>query len=164
VPLISLKRKREAIKVMDRYVHDRTGAPAVTGSVAAYELRSVSVPFGNCREPSNVKAGGKACPIRFQCAGCGFYRPDPSYLPAIEDHVTALKADRETATAMDVDAFVVRNLDEQITAFAQVAATMRHTLDALPADERAEVEQASRILRKARAAGGRTQLPIVTLS
>jgi len=161
---ISLKRKREAIKVMDRYVHDRTGAPAAAGSVAAYELRSVSVPFGNCREPSNVKAGGKACPIRFQCAGCGFYRPDPSYLPAIEDHVTALKADRETATAMDVDAFVVRNLDEQITAFGQVAATMRHTLDALPADERAEVEQASRILRKARAAGGRTQLPIVTLS
>ena len=161
---VSLKRKREAIKVMGRYVRDRTGAPAAAGSVAAYELKSVSVPFGNCREPSNVKAGGKACPIRFQCAGCGFYRPDPSYLPAIEDHVTALKADRETATAMDVDAFVVRNLDEQITAFGQVAATMRHTLDALPAAERAEVEQASRILRKARAAGGRTQLPIVTLS
>ncbi len=31
---------------------------------------------------------------------------------------------------MDVDAFVVRNLDEQITAFVQVAATMRDTLDA----------------------------------
>ena len=82
----------------------------------------------------------------------------------MSDIITALKADRETATAMDVDAFVVRNLDEQITAFGQVAATMRHTLDALPADERAEVEQASRILRKARAAGGRTQMPIVTLS
>ena len=160
---VSLKRKREAIKVMGRYVHDRTGAPAA-GPLSAYELKSVSVPFGNCREPSNVKAGGKACPIRFQCAGCGFYRPDPSYLPAIEEHVTALKADRETATAMDVDTFVLRNLDEQITAFAQVAATMRHTLDALPADERAEVEQASRILRKARAARGQTQLPVITPS
>jgi len=146
-----LKRKREAIKVIGRYVHDRTGAPIAAGSTAAYELKSVSVPFGNCREPSNVKAGGKACPIRFQCAGCGFYRPDPSYLPAIEEHLTALRADRETATAMDVDAFVVRNLDEQITAFGQVAATMRRTLEALPADERAEVEEASRILRKARA-------------
>ena len=40
----------------------------------AYQMRSVAVPFGNCIEPSNVKAGGKACPIRFQCAGCGFYR------------------------------------------------------------------------------------------
>ncbi len=59
---------------------------------------------------------------------------------------------------------VVRNLDEQITAFAQVAATMRQTLDSLPADERAEVEQASRILRKARAARGQTQLPVITLS
>jgi len=159
---VSLKRKREAIKVISRYVHDRTGASIAAGSVSAYELKSVSVPFGNCREPSNVKAGGKACPIRFQCAGCGFYRPDPSYLPAIEDHVTALKADRETATAMDVGSFVTRNLDEQITAFNQVAATMRHTLDSLPADERAEVEQASRILRKARAAKGQTHLPIIT--
>jgi hypothetical protein len=121
--------------------------------VAAYELRSVSVPFGNCREPSNVKAGGKACPIRFQCAGCGFYRPDPSYLPAIEEHLTALKADRETATAMHVDAFVVRNLDEQITAFGQVAATMHHTLNALPAEERAEVEQAVARRSKCRRVG-----------
>jgi hypothetical protein len=64
---------------------------------------------------------------------------------------------------MDVDAFVVRNLHEQITAFVQVAATMRRTLDALPADERAEVEEASRILRKARAARGQTHLPIVAL-
>ncbi len=64
---------------------------------------------------------------------------------------------------MDVDAFVVRNLDEQITAFGQVAATMHHTLDALPAEERAEVEEASRILRKARAARGQTQLPVITL-
>ena len=93
----------------------------------------------------------------------GFYRPDPSYLPAIDDHVTALKADRETATAMDVDAYVIRNLNEQITAFAQVGDAMRQTLDTLPADERAEVEEASRILRKARAAHGQTTLPITAL-
>ena len=43
----------------------------------AYERASVSVPFGSCTEPSNVKAGGGSCPIRSQCAGCGFYRPDP---------------------------------------------------------------------------------------
>ena len=39
----------------------------------------------------NVKAGGKACPIRFQCAGCGFYRPDPSFIPAIEEHINSLR-------------------------------------------------------------------------
>ena len=38
----------------------------------AYERRSVAVPFGGCTEPSDIKAGGQACPIRFQCSGCGF--------------------------------------------------------------------------------------------
>jgi hypothetical protein len=174
---VSLNRKREAIQIMSRYVHDRTGTrrPA-SGSAARYELTSVAVPFGNCIEPANVKAGGKQCPIRFQCAGCGFYRPDPSYLPAIEEHINALKADRETAIAMDTDAFVVRNLADQAAAFTQVAHTMRSRLANLPEDERAEVEQAAAILRKMRAsrdttldpdgdaesslAGGRPLLPL----
>ncbi len=29
----------------------------------------VAVPFGNCSEPSNVKAHGHGCPYRFRCAG-----------------------------------------------------------------------------------------------
>jgi hypothetical protein len=150
---VSLKRKREAIAVMSRYVHDRTGAPAPgTASATRYELRSVAVPFGNCIEPSNVRAGGKQCPIRFQCAGCGFYRPDPSYLPAIDEHITALKADRETALAIDADAFVIRNLTDQAAAFSGVADAMRDRLRALPETERAQVEQAGTLLRKARAA------------
>ena len=110
---VSLRRKRAAVAIMSRYVHDHTGTRRLTGptrqrgpgrvridaAAAAYEIGSVAVPFGNCIEPSNVNAGGKQCPIRFQCAGCGFYRPDPSYLPAINNHITALKADRETAAA-----------------------------------------------------------------
>lgn len=47
----------------------------------------MTVPFDGCTEKTNVKASGKACPIRFQCAGCTFYRPDPFYLPALEDHI-----------------------------------------------------------------------------
>lgn len=160
---VSLKRKRDAITFMSRYVHDRTGTPR-SGSAAGYELRSVAVPFGNCIEPANVKAGGRGCPIRFQCAGCGFYRPDPSYLPAIEEHINALRADREVALAMDVDDFVVRNLTDQADAFITVATTMRATLASLPDHERAEVEQASSVLRKLRAGrdlvGGRRLLPL----
>ncbi|HTZ44882.1 MAG TPA: site-specific integrase [Jatrophihabitans sp.] len=170
---VSLKRKRQAIAVMSRYVHDRSGTPITSSeSVARYELRSVAVPFGNCIEPSNVKAGGKQCPIRFQCAGCGFYRPDPSYLPVIEDHVNALKADRETALAMDADEFVVRNLADQAAAFGQVAEAMRSKLQSLPEAERVEVEQASVLLRKVRAgrsldgnlSGGRPLLPLTATS
>lgn len=156
---VGLKRKRDAIKIMSRYVHDRTGTLIPTsGSATGYELKSVAVPFGNCVEPTNVKAGGKQCPIRFQCAGCGFYRPDPSYLPAIEEHINALKADRETAASMGADTFVIRNLTDQADAFTDVATAMRDKLVTLPEAERAEVEQASTTLRKLRA--GRIILPL----
>ena len=162
---VSLKRKRAAITIMSRYVQDHTGAPTTgSSSVTRYELKSVSVPFGNCIEPSNVKAGGKQCPIRFQCAGCGFYRPDPSYLPAIEEHVNALKADHETATAMGVEEFVTRNLTDQTTAFTQVADTMRDKLATLPDTERVEVEQAGAVLRKLRAARAYPLLPLTVIN
>lgn len=122
----------------------------------------MSVPFGNCTEPSNVKAGGGHCPIRFQCAGCSFYRPDPSYLPALEEHVASLRADRETARAMTAADYVIANLSAEIDAFTRVAEQMRRRLVQLEPDERAEVEEASRILlRRARAA---RRLPLVASS
>ncbi|RSM64889.1 hypothetical protein DMB66_18410 [Actinoplanes sp. ATCC 53533] len=161
---VSLKRKREAVKTVRLRVVDRHGRAAPMASNTAYEARSVAVPFGNCIEPSNVKAGGKGCPIRFQCAGCGFYRPDPSYLPAVEDHVRSLKADRETALAMDAADFVVRNLEDQVTAFGDVAERMRHSMQELTPEERTEVEQASSVLRKTRAAAaGRAVLLLTVL-
>jgi hypothetical protein len=166
---ISLSRKREAISIMSRYVHDRAGNPTTgTTSATTYELRSVAVPFGNCIEPSNVKAGGAGCPIRFQCAGCGFYRPDPSYLPAIEEHINALRADRETALAIGVGDFVTRNLTDQATAFRRVADTMRERINELPEHERAELEHASTVLRKLRAGQDSTPsrplLPLTVVS
>ena len=84
---VSLKRKQQAIRSVGSLAIDAAGNPAPFTDPLAYQRASVSVPFGNCTEPSNVKAGGGACPIRFQCAGCGFYRPDPSYLPALEQHI-----------------------------------------------------------------------------
>ena len=151
---VTLARKREAVETIRHHVLDRAGQPAKAGSPVSYQAKSIAVPFGNCHEPSNVKAGGKACPIRFQCAGCGFYRPDPSYLPAVEEHVRSLKTDRETADAIGVDEFVVRNLTDQITAFQEVVKTIREHMDQLPADERRSVEEAAAVLRRARAADG----------
>ncbi len=155
---VTAKRKREAIRSLRLEVVDRTGAAAAAPSPAAYELRSVAAPFGNCLEPTNVKAGGGACPIRFQCSGCGYYRADPSYIPAIEDHVQALRADRERAAAMGVDPFVLRNLSDQIQAYQHVLESMRDRLAAAGDDERQEIEDAAAVLRKLRA--GRTALPI----
>lgn len=161
---VSLKRKQEAVKAVRLHVVDRRGNPAPMASNRAYELRSVAVPFGGCTEPSNVKAGGQACPIRFQCSGCGFYRPDPSYLAAIEDQIRDLKADKETALAMDVDEYVIRNLQDQIDSFKKVAVTMREQIDKLPADEREALMESVKILRKTRAAVGRVMLPLTVIN
>ncbi|MFD5409474.1 tyrosine-type recombinase/integrase [Streptomyces nojiriensis] len=159
---VSLKRKQEAVKTMRLRVVDRHGNPAPITSNKAYEMRSVAVPFGGCTEPSNVKAGGQACPIRFQCAGCGFYRPDPSYLAAIEDQIRDLKADKETALAMDTDEYVVRNLQDQIDSFKKVAANIHEQIAELPESEREELMESVTVLRKSRAARGR-MLPLTVI-
>jgi integrase len=148
---ITADRKRSAIETVGKLAVDKNGAPAPISNATAYQMRSVAVPFGNCIEPSNVKAGGKACPIRFQCAGCGFYRPDPSYIPAIEEHIISLAADREIASAMDAAPFVVDNLHAQIRAFRNVLDVMRQALNQLDVEQREEVEHASAVLRKVRA-------------
>ena len=158
---ITADRKRSAIETVGKLAIDKNGTPAPIAGATAYQMRSVAVPFGNCVEPSNVKAGGKACPIRFQCAGCGFYRPDPSYIPAIEEHINSLAADREIATAMDTAPFVIDNLNAQIEAFRNGLDTMRAALDRLDAEQRDQVEKASAVLRKARA-GARLPLEDIT--
>ncbi|MFE9009414.1 tyrosine-type recombinase/integrase [Streptomyces sp. NPDC007875] len=160
---VSLKRKRDAVTKLAAHVVDNHGHPSPC-SDTAYELRSVAVPYGGCIEPSNVKAGGSSCPIRFQCAGCGFYRPDPSYLPAIEQHLNELRADRETAQAMDAAEFVILNLTAQITAFEHVTDRMRRHLASLPAAERQEIEEASTVLRRARAGDTHSLLPLTVIS
>ncbi len=157
---ISLKRKQQAITAVGALATDAAGDPAPFTSPTAYQRASVSVPYGNCTEPSNVAAGGGACPIRFQCAGCGFYRPDPSYLPALEEHLADLRRDRETARAMDAADYVIANLTAQIDAFTAVIERMRDKLADLPGAERAEVEDASKLLRRARAS---RQLPLIVL-
>jgi integrase len=149
---VSLKRKQQAIRAIGPLATDTAGHPAPFTSPAAYQRASVAVPFGNCAEPSNVKAGGGACPIRFQCAGCGFYRPDPSYLPALEQHIASLRADAETARAIGAADYVLASLTAEISAFTAVAQTMRRKLAELDPAQRAEVEEASQVLRRARAA------------
>jgi hypothetical protein len=59
----------------------------------------VSVPFGICREPSNVAAAGQACPFRFRCVGCDHFRTDVSYLPDLTAYLDDLLRTRERLTA-----------------------------------------------------------------
>jgi hypothetical protein len=156
---ISLKRRQQTIRAVAQLATGAAGNPAPFASTTAYERASVAVPFGNCTEPSSVTAGGGACPIRFQCVGCGFYRPDPSCLPAIEQHIAGLRADRETARAMDAAGSVLDSLTAEIDAFTRVAEAMGRKLSQMDPAQRAEIEEASRILRRARAGGG--TLPLI---
>ena len=149
---VGLKRKVAAIAKVGSLALEASGRPAPFADATAYERASVSVPFGNCTEPANVRAGGGHCPIRFQCAGCGFYRPDPSYLPALEEHIASLRADLETARAMGAADYVIANLVAEVDSFSKVVERMRRRLKGLSLEERTEVEEASRILRRARAA------------
>lgn len=147
---VTLARKQKAVQLVAQLALDRYGTAAPFPSELAYERASVATAYGNCTEPSNVKAGGKSCPIRFQCSGCGFYRPDPSYLPAIEQQQAQLRGDRAVARAGDVAHWVLDNLDEQIASYEHIANTMRRQLTAMPTPQRQAIESACTDLRKAR--------------
>lgn len=158
---VSLKRKADAVRTVGALAVDRDGNPHPESNVVAYERKSVSVPFGNCTEPSNVKAGGDHCPIRFQCSGCDFYRPDPSFLPAIEEHLGKLRVEREHALSVNAAEWVVRNYDDQITAYKRVAEAMHKLVEGLPQEQRIALDEANAVLRKTRAA--RTYLPLTVI-
>ncbi|MGH9011284.1 MAG: tyrosine-type recombinase/integrase, partial [Acidimicrobiia bacterium] len=69
-------KKRQAMELLARHTIDNraTARPMHGGRSRVAELREqlswVAVPMGKCAEPTNVRAGGQACPIRYQCAGC----------------------------------------------------------------------------------------------
>lgn len=147
---VSMKRRRAAVAAVSELIVDRNGRRRPAPDRIDYEVGTVAVPFGNCAEPTNVKAGGGQCPIRFQCAGCAFYRPDPSYLPAIEAHVAELRVNKEQAFATDAAGWVVTNLQDQLDAFATVQLSLADLVASLTDDERGRIEAAGRELRRAR--------------
>jgi integrase len=159
---VSLKRKADAVRTVGVLSVDRDGNPSPHSSAVAYESGSVAVPFGNCTEPSNVKARGEHCPIRFQCSGCDFYRPDPSFLPAIEDQIAKLRLEREHAVTVNAAEWVTNNYDDQITAFKKIATAMKALIEDLPDEQRTALDEASAVLRRTRAA--RTYLPLTVVS
>jgi hypothetical protein len=90
-----------------------------------------------------------------------FIARTPRIFPPLEEHIHSLKADRETARAMRAAAYVIANMSTEIDAFTRVVETMRRRLAELDPEQRAEVEESSRILRRARAA---RRLPLIATS
>ena len=143
------KRKREAIERVGALVMDRRGALRPAPDQIEYERRSVSTLLGGCVEPSNVKSGGKSCPIRFQCGGCDHYRPDPSYIPEIEQEIRKIKSDILEAQLCAAPQ-VVDNLRYNLAMFESIHAKMTANLEQLDPHERAGLDAAIGTIRRAR--------------
>jgi len=104
-------RVRGAVDKIVQFQFDRHGARIWKDAKALLDheharmrVGAVAVPFGTCTEPSNVSAGGHACPFRFRCLGCRHFRTDPSYLPELRDYLQTLLRNRErilAAAALD---------------------------------------------------------------
>ena len=99
-------RRRDAVDKVTAMQFDRHGNRIWRGARtlldaehARYAVGQVAVPYGTCSEPSNVAAGGGACPVRFRCAGCDHFRTDVSYLPDLAAHLDDLLRTRERLAA-----------------------------------------------------------------
>jgi hypothetical protein len=67
---VTEKRIREAVDRLSTHQFDdnrvfRTISGLLGHEHARLRVGQVAVPFGICTEPSNVKAGGQACPYKF---------------------------------------------------------------------------------------------------
>ncbi|WP_432137176.1 tyrosine-type recombinase/integrase [Streptomyces sp. bgisy154] len=154
-------RLREAVDRVTAMQFDRHGTRvwgAVTTVLDAERTRraigEVHVPFGTCSEPSNVAAGGGACPLRFRCMGCDHYGTDVSYLPELHAYLDDLLRTREKLLAMtaadDWARAEAMPSEEEIRRVRRLVRRVTEDLDQLTDAERAEIQQAAAIVRKNR--------------
>lgn len=158
---IGANRRREAVDKVAVMQFDRHGnriwreAQALLDSEhARRSLGEVAVPFGLCAEPSNVKAGGGACPYRFRCAGCDHFRTDVSYLPDLEGYLQDLLRTRERLlAASELDQWARAEAmpsHEEITRIRRLIDRIRAGLDELTTQDREHLEQAVAVVRRHR--------------
>src|SRR6266511_1943838 len=154
---ITETRTRAAVEKVARHQFDGTGRRvfhSISGLLADEHARlrigQVAVPFGMCTEPSNVKAGGQACPYKYTCVGCGRFRSDPSYLPDLQQ----LLADRERIrSATDLEGWARQHLappDEQIDQLRALIRRIEDDLSKLSDDHRDQIRQAITVIRQTR--------------
>lgn len=155
-------RRRQAVEAVAALAFDRNGRRIwreaqmlLDSEHARRALGEVAVPLGVCTEPSNVKAGGGACPFRFRCAGCDHFRTDVSYLPDLQAYLDDLLRNRERLlAATELDDWAREEAmpsKEEITRIRRLIAHIKSRLDELGADERVRIEHAVEAVRRHRA-------------
>ena len=156
-------RRREAVDKVTALSFDRHGnriwrdaATLLESAHARYTVGEVAVPYGRCTEPSNVQAGGGACPVRFRCAGCDHFRTDVSYLPDLTAYLDDLLRTRERLAAAinGVDEWARTDAtpaEEEITRIRRLIGRINGDITQLTGAERAQVDEAVTVIRKHRA-------------
>jgi len=156
-------RRRAAVDTVTAMSFDRHGnriwrqAQALLDSEQArYAVGEVAVPYGRCSEPSNVAAGGGACPVRFRCAGCDHFRTDVSHLPDLTGYLDDLLKTRERlAAAIDgVDDWARADAtpsQQEITRIRRLITRIHGDLDQTSDADRAAIDEAVTVLRRHRA-------------
>ncbi|WP_405965715.1 hypothetical protein OG713_43395 [Streptomyces sp. NBC_00723] len=114
-------------------------------------IGEVATAYGVCREPSNVAAGGHACPLRFRCLGCEHFSTDDSYLPDLEAHLADLL--RRLMSAFEADDWARAQAmpsEEEIRRVRRLIQRVKSDLDDLTPEECAQIEQAVSLVRRSR--------------
>jgi len=106
--------------------------------------------MGKCSEPTNVRAGGQACPMRYQCAACPHFESDPSYLPELRAYSDDLRREREAMLAAGAAEWAVSHVSHQIEVVVGHVRSHEALLDGLGLEARSMIDDASVTLRKAR--------------
>jgi integrase len=156
-------RRRAAVDTVTAMSFDRHGnriwreaANLLDSEHARYAVAEVAVPYGRCSEPSNVQAGGGACPVRFRCAGCDHFRTDASYLPDLSVYLDDLLQTRERlAAAIDgVDEWARADAtpsQQEITRIRRLIGRINGDLNQASDTERAVIDEAVTVMRRHRA-------------
>jgi integrase len=158
---VGAQRRRDAVDTVSKHQFDRGGQRVWRQAQVLFDaeharqaIGQVAVPYGTCTEPSNVQAGGGACPFRFRCVGCDHFRTDVSYLPELTAYLQDLLRDRERVlAATDLEDWARTEAvpsEEEIRRVKNLVHSVKDHLDELTAGQRAVVEQAIALVRQSR--------------
>ena len=155
-------RRRDAVDTVTALSFDRHGnriwrdAHALLDSERArHAIGEVAVPYGTCTEPTNVQAGGGACPVRFRCVGCDHFRTNIAFLPDLQAYLDDLLRTRERlAAAIDgVDDWARADAtptEQEITRIRRLINRINGDIAELDDTERAQIDEAVAIVRRHR--------------
>ena len=157
-------RRRDAVDKVTALSFDRHGnrvwrdAQALLDSERArHAVGEVAVPYGTCSEPSNVQAGGGACPIRYRCAGCDHFRTNVAFLPELQAYLQDLLRTRErlAATISGVEEWARADAtpaEEEIVRIRRLINRIKGDIAELDDGQRAQIDDAVAVVRRHRAA------------